>query len=182
MFANRINSLLCNIKRRWTASGPRSEDILQSKRCACHLLLIIRKLIWLAATAWHRSRNFSKFSACTNFIRWIWRMWKICSSTMGMCSAIMHFDYSPELNSHHKNVCFRNALDLLPTTVFPNFPPGGHIDDENNQRAIEALKNAKEYTIVNEEDTIQQESILSKYKKSSNSLNAGWVHESTEHS
>lgn len=54
-----------------------------------------------------------------------------------------------------------NALDLLPTTVFPNFPPGGHIEDENNQKAIEALKNAKEYTIVNEEDAIQQESILS---------------------
>lgn len=56
---------------------------------------------------------------------------------------------------------FRNALDLLPTTVFPNFPPGGTIDDENNQKAIEALKNAKEYTIINEEDTLQQESILS---------------------
>lgn len=50
---------------------------------------------------------------------------------------------------------------MLPTTVFPNFPPGGHIDDENNQKAIEALKNAKEYTIVNEEDALQQESILS---------------------
>lgn len=61
-------------------------------------------------------------------------------------------------------VCaYRNALDLLPTAVFPNFPPGGHIDDENNQKAIEALKNAKEYTIVNEEDALQQESILSKY-------------------
>lgn len=59
---------------------------------------------------------------------------------------------------------YRNALDLLPTTVFPNFPPGGHIDDENNQKAIEALKNAKEYTIVNEEDALQQESILSTYK------------------
>lgn len=58
---------------------------------------------------------------------------------------------------------FRNALDLLPTTVFPNFPPGGTIDDENNQKAIEALKNAKEYTIVNEEDTLQQESILSEF-------------------
>lgn len=57
---------------------------------------------------------------------------------------------------------FRNALDLLPTTVFPNFPPGGHIDDENNRKAIEALKNAKEYTIINEEDALQQESILSK--------------------
>ncbi|XP_055310996.1 MOXD1 homolog 1 [Sitodiplosis mosellana] len=55
-----------------------------------------------------------------------------------------------------------NALDLLPTTVFPNFPPGGHIDDENNQKAIEALKNAKEYTIVTEEDALQQESILNK--------------------
>lgn len=50
---------------------------------------------------------------------------------------------------------------MLPTTVFPNFPPGGTIDDENNQKAIEALKNAKEYTIVNEEDALQQESILS---------------------
>lgn len=58
-------------------------------------------------------------------------------------------------------VYVRNALDLLPTTVFPNFPPGGHIDDENNQKAIEALKNAKEYTIINEEDVLQQESILS---------------------
>lgn len=57
----------------------------------------------------------------------------------------------------------RNALDLLPTTVFPNYPPGGHVDDENNQKAIEALKNAKEYTIVNEEDMLHQSSILSKY-------------------
>lgn len=54
-------------------------------------------------------------------------------------------------------------MDLKPTTVFPNFPPGGHIDDENNQKAIEALHNAKEYSIVNEEDILQQESILSKY-------------------
>lgn len=54
-------------------------------------------------------------------------------------------------------------MDLLPTTVFPNFPPGGHIDDENNQRAIEALKNAKEYVIV-QEDALQQESILSEYR------------------
>lgn len=57
----------------------------------------------------------------------------------------------------------RNALDLLPTTVFPNYPPGGHIDDENNQKAIEALKNAKEYTIVSEEDMLHQSSILSTY-------------------
>lgn len=58
---------------------------------------------------------------------------------------------------------YRNALDLLPKTVFPNFPPGGQIDDENNQKAIEALKNAKEYTIVDEEDALHHESILSKY-------------------
>lgn len=57
----------------------------------------------------------------------------------------------------------RNILDLLPTTVFPNYPPGGHIDDENNKRAIEALKNAKEYSIVDEEDVLQKESILSKF-------------------
>lgn len=50
----------------------------------------------------------------------------------------------------------------MPTTIFPNFPPGGHIDDENNKKAIEALHNAKEYSIVNEEDILQQESILSK--------------------
>lgn len=52
---------------------------------------------------------------------------------------------------------------MLPTTVFPNFPPGGQVDDENNQKAIKALKNAKEYTIVDEEDALHQESILSGY-------------------
>lgn len=50
----------------------------------------------------------------------------------------------------------------MPTTIFPNFPPGGHIDDENNKKAIEALQNAKEYSIVTE-DILQQESILSKF-------------------
>lgn len=50
----------------------------------------------------------------------------------------------------------------MPTTIFPNFPPGGHIDDENNKKAIEALQNAKEYSIVTE-DILQQESILSEY-------------------
>lgn len=65
----------------------------------------------------------------------------------------------------------RNALDLLPTTIFPNFPPGGQVDDENNQKAIEALKNAKEYTIVDEEDALHQESILSKYLNLGKSVN-----------
>lgn len=50
----------------------------------------------------------------------------------------------------------------MPTTIFPNFPPGGHIDDENNKKAIEALQNAKEYSIVTE-DILQQESILSEW-------------------
>lgn len=58
----------------------------------------------------------------------------------------------------------RNILDLLPTTIFPNFPPGGHIDDENNKKAIEALKNAKEFSIVDEEDVLYRESILSKLR------------------
>jgi hypothetical protein len=56
-----------------------------------------------------------------------------------------------------------NILDLLPTTIFPNYPPGGHIDDENNKKAIEALKNAKEFSIVDEEDILYRESILSKF-------------------
>lgn len=51
----------------------------------------------------------------------------------------------------------------MPTTIFPNFPPGGHIDDENNKAAIEALQNAKEFSIVNEEDVLQKESILSMF-------------------
>lgn len=59
---------------------------------------------------------------------------------------------------------FSNILDLLPSTIFPNYPPGGHIDDENNRKAIEALKSAKEYSIVDEEDVLQKESILSKCK------------------
>ncbi|KAJ6646050.1 MOXD1 like 1 [Pseudolycoriella hygida] len=54
-----------------------------------------------------------------------------------------------------------NVLDLMPTTIFPNFPPGGHIDDENNRKAIEALQNAKEYSIVTE-DLLLQDSILNK--------------------
>lgn len=56
-----------------------------------------------------------------------------------------------------------NILDLLPSTIFPNYPPGGDVDDENNKRAIEALKNAKEFSIVNEEDILYQESILSEF-------------------
>lgn len=49
----------------------------------------------------------------------------------------------------------------MPTTIFPNYPPGGHIDDENNKKAIEALQNAKEYSVLDDEDGLQQESILS---------------------
>lgn len=56
---------------------------------------------------------------------------------------------------------FSNILDLLPTTIFPNYPPGGNVDDEENRKAIEALKNAKEYSFVDEEDVLYQESILS---------------------
>ncbi|XP_059608084.1 MOXD1 homolog 1 [Phlebotomus argentipes] len=55
-----------------------------------------------------------------------------------------------------------NILDLLPTTIFPNYPPGGNVDDEENRKAIEALKNAKEYSFVDEEDVLYQESILNK--------------------
>lgn len=63
----------------------------------------------------------------------------------------------------------------MPTTVFPNFPPGGHIDDENNQKAIEALKNAKEYTIVNEEEVLHQESILSELVFSFSGYNQNFI-------
>lgn len=52
----------------------------------------------------------------------------------------------------------------MPTTIFPNYPPGGHIDDENNKKAIEALQSAKEYSIVTE-DILQQESILSEWSE-----------------
>uniref|UniRef100_A0A1B0CDV7 Uncharacterized protein n=2 Tax=Lutzomyia longipalpis TaxID=7200 RepID=A0A1B0CDV7_LUTLO len=41
-------------------------------------------------------------------------------------------------------------------------PPGGNVDDEQNRKAIEALKNAKEYSFVDEEDILYQESILNK--------------------
>lgn len=51
----------------------------------------------------------------------------------------------------------------MPTTIFPNYPFGGHIDDENNKKAIEALHNAKEYSIIDDDDDVmQQQSILSK--------------------
>lgn len=59
----------------------------------------------------------------------------------------------------------------MPTTIFPNYPPGGHIDDENNKKAIEALQNAKEYSILDDEDVFQQESILSKFAKTKYSIN-----------
>lgn len=55
-----------------------------------------------------------------------------------------------------------NILDILPKTIFPNFPPGGDPDDEINRKAIEALKNAKEYSTVSEEDVLYEESILNK--------------------
>lgn len=83
---------------------------------------------------------------------------------MGKSSATQLFFAYYDNNTHFyclyiQKYC-RNALDLLPTTVFPNYPPGGHVNDENNQKAIEALKSAKEY-IVNEEDLLHQSSILS---------------------
>lgn len=56
-----------------------------------------------------------------------------------------------------------NILDLLPKTVFPNFPPGGTIDDENNKIAIEALKKAKDYSYVDQEDALLNKSILSEF-------------------
>ncbi|XP_049547177.1 MOXD1 homolog 1 [Anopheles darlingi] len=56
-----------------------------------------------------------------------------------------------------------NILDLLPTTIFPNFAPGGEVDDEQNQLAIRALQNAREYSIVEEEeDVLYRESILNR--------------------
>uniref|UniRef100_A0A453Z062 DOMON domain-containing protein n=1 Tax=Anopheles gambiae TaxID=7165 RepID=A0A453Z062_ANOGA len=55
-----------------------------------------------------------------------------------------------------------NILDLLPTTVFPNFAPGGDVDDEQNQLAIKALQNAKDYSVIDEEDVLYKESILNK--------------------
>lgn len=56
---------------------------------------------------------------------------------------------------------YKNSIDdMLPP--FPNYDNGGDINDENNRRAIEALKNAKEYSVVDEEEQLYKKSILSK--------------------
>ena len=52
----------------------------------------------------------------------------------------------------------------MPTTAFiPNFPPGGTIDDENNKKVIEALQNAEEYSVVDEEIALKKGSVLSTF-------------------
>lgn len=73
------------------------------------------------------------------------------------------FKYRYSFSLYHPLSAYRNVLDLLPTTIFPNYPPGGNVDDDNNKRAIEALKSAKEYNVVDEEDILYRESILSEY-------------------
>ncbi len=58
---------------------------------------------------------------------------------------------------------YRESInDFFPATVFPNYEHGGDLNDENNRLAIEALKNAKEYSIIqDEEDQLYRKSILS---------------------
>lgn len=48
----------------------------------------------------------------------------------------------------------------MPATIFPNFSPGNPADSD--KKAIEALRTAKEYSIIDDEDILQRNSILSK--------------------
>lgn len=99
-----------------------------------------------------------------------WMDWCFCGSPRkifiqlpGATYTHTQFKYRYSFSLYHPLSAYRNVLDLLPTTIFPNYPPGGNVDDDNNKRAIEALKSAKEYNVVDEEDILYRESILSEY-------------------
>lgn len=78
-----VQFLLVFICRPLAGPDPLSVATQPSRKCVCHLLHIIRKLIWPAAIAWHRLRNFSKYSGSMSSMQSIWQMWRICSCTMG---------------------------------------------------------------------------------------------------
>lgn len=70
--------------------------------------------------------------------------------------------YSMNMTDVENMFLYSSNSDFQPL-VLPQFSPGGEIDDENNRIAIEALKHAKEYTlVVDEDDQIYKQSILSK--------------------
>lgn len=70
--------------------------------------------------------------------------------------------YSMNMTDVENMFLYSSNSDFQPL-VLPQFSPGGEIDDENNKIAIEALKHAKEYTlVVDEDDQIYKQSILSK--------------------
>lgn len=71
--------------------------------------------------------------------------------------------YSMNMTDVENMFLYSSNVDFQPQfSSMPQFSPGGEIDDENNKIAIEALKHAKEYTLVlDEEDQIYKQSILS---------------------
>lgn len=75
---------------------------------------------------------------------------------------------------------YKNSIeDILPP--FPNYERGGDVNDENNRGAIEALKNAKEYSVVeDEEEQIYKKSILSKIQENFN-ININFDHKNLLH-
>lgn len=100
-------------ERRWIENGPHSVAIQRSKKCAYRSSLIIQKLIWLAAIAWHQLRNFSKYLVSMNLIRWIWLMWKIYFSTMGTYRIDNFFlTFSKTIKKNVLNFYFFFQIDL----------------------------------------------------------------------
>lgn len=76
----------------------------------------------------------------------------------------VHGFYGINMTDVENSILYNSDLDAYTTSiVFPNFPPGGDLNDRENRIAIEALKHAKEFSEVTEEEIVYKNSTLSKY-------------------
>uniref|UniRef100_A0A336L841 CSON004817 protein n=1 Tax=Culicoides sonorensis TaxID=179676 RepID=A0A336L841_CULSO len=75
----------------------------------------------------------------------------------------VHGFYGINMTDVENSILYNSDLDAYTTSiVFPNFPPGGDLNDRENRIAIEALKHAKEFSEVTEEEIVYKNSTLNK--------------------
>lgn len=75
----------------------------------------------------------------------------------------VHGFYNISMTDVENSILYNSDLDAYTTSyVFPNFPPGGDLNDPENRIAIEALRQAKEYSEGPEEEIVNKNSTLSK--------------------
>lgn len=75
----------------------------------------------------------------------------------------VHGFYGINMTDVENLILYNGDLDAYTgSIVFPNFPPGGDLNDHENRIAIEALKHAKEFSEISEEDISYKNSTLSK--------------------